>query len=147
MIVEQISITMTPLPTIPEAVIPGTPFGIEVLKAVLAMGCVLSLIGSIPGLLFHFVANHSSFRLLISLGYAVLFGIGFYGIHRRMGLAWTVGWFYLGIAYVSSIVSVITTSETTPDRWIMLCIVVVGFSAVGVYWGVWWEKQKLYFKT
>jgi hypothetical protein len=62
-----------PLPKIPEAVIPGTPFGIELLKAAFALFCLFSLIGSIPGLhavrfeRFQFVASHNSFSRLLSL--------------------------------------------------------------------------------
>jgi hypothetical protein len=147
---------MKPLPNIPEAVIPGTPFGIEVLKAMFILGFVVSLIALIPSLRsvrtehFQFVANHSLLNHLISLGDAVLFGIGFYGIHRRMPLAWRVGWFYLGLFYVSSIVSGMAAARTTmaaPERWIMLSAVVVGISAVAVYWGIWWNKQKAYFRA
>lgn len=147
---------MKPSPNIPEAVIPGTPFGIEVLKAVFVLACVLSLIGFIPGLHsvrtehFQFVSNHGLISHLLSLGYAVLFGIGFYGIHRRMLLAWKVGWFYLGFFYLSSIVPAIAASWTTvpaSNRWIALSAVVVMFSAVAVYWGNWWKKQKPYFKS
>ena len=147
---------MKPLPNIPQAVIPGTPFGIEVLKASFVLFAVLFLIGSIPALRsvhtehFQFLANHGLFSHLLSLGYAILFGIGFYGIHRRMRLAWKVGWFYLSFFYLSSIVSVIAASKTTmsaSDRWIMLFAIVVMFSAVAIYWGSWWKKQKAYFKA
>src|SRR5580692_3684221 len=98
-----------PLPKIPEAIVPGTPFGIEVLKASFALFCLLSLIGSIPGIHsihtkhFQLSVGQSSFDRLLSLGYAVLFGVGLYGIHRRTRLAWKVGWFYLGFFYLSSI--------------------------------------------
>jgi hypothetical protein len=155
-IVERPQYAMKPLPNIPEAVIPGTPFGIEVLKAMFVFACVVSLIASIPGLRsvrtehIEFVGNHGLLSHLISLGDAVLFGIGFYGVHRRMRLAWRVGWFYLGLFYVLSIVSGMTASRTTmaaPERWIMFAAVVIGFSAVAVYWGIWWNKQKAYFRA
>jgi len=141
---------MKRLPNIAEAVIPGTPFGIEILKAVFVLGCVLSLIGSIPGLHFQFVANHDLFSRLLSLGYAVLFGIGSYGIHRRMHLAWKVGWFYLGLFYVLSIHSAMTApnaSKPAQNQLITLAVLVVMFSAVAAYWGNWWRKQKSYFKS
>lgn len=98
---------MKPLPKIPEAVIPGTPFGIEVLKAAFVLFFVLSLIGAIPGIQsvhiehFQFVTNHGFFNHLLSLGYAAFFAVGFYGIHRRMRVAWKVGWLYLGLLYLS----------------------------------------------
>jgi len=141
----------TRLPRIPEAIIPGTPFGIEVLKSTFALFCLLSLVGSIPGLHSvrtehsQFVANHNSFGRLLSLVNSILFAVGFYGIHRRLRLAWKVGWFYLGFFYLSSIVSAISAIPPTSNRWTASPLVAIAFTAVAVYWGNWWNKQKAFF--
>jgi hypothetical protein len=147
---------MKPSPKIPEAVIPGTPFRIEVLKVAFVLFFVFSLIEAIPGLQsvhtehYQFVANHGFLSHLLSLGYAAFFAVGSYGIHRRKRVAWKVGWFYLGFLYLSAVVSAIAASWTTvpaSDRWIMLPVFVVMISAVAVYWGYWWKKQEAYFKS
>jgi hypothetical protein len=144
---------MKPLPKIPEAVIPGTPFGIEVLKAAFVLFFLMSLVGAIPGLhsvhseQFRFVASRNTFDRLVSLTYAALFAVGFYGIHRRVRMAWKVGWFYLGFFYLSSILSFISSLDKipAPDRRMVSAVVVVGSSAVALYWGRWWNRQKGYF--
>jgi len=142
-----------PLPRPPEAVIPGTPFGIEMLKVFFLFGSVWSLMGLIPGfssvLSAHsaVVVHHSHLVWLRSVGYAALFGVGFYGVHRRMRGAWRVGWFYLAFFYLVTIVPTVISivKLPTPDRWTESGVVVVGFSAVAVYWGNWWNGQKRYF--
>jgi hypothetical protein len=142
-----------PLFTPPEAVLPGPPFGIEVLKGVFLLSFALSLIGLVPGLHsmrskhFVLVVSHNRLAWLWSLGYAALFGVGFCGVHRRMRGAWNVGWFYLAFFYLETIVQAMTSTVKlpTPDRWIASSFVFVGFSAVAVYWGSWWNKQKRYF--
>ena len=34
-----------------------------------------------------------------------------------------------------------------PVRWIASSIVVIGTALVGVYWGMWWKRQRGYFAT
>lgn len=141
------------LPRPPEAVIPGTPFGLDVLKVVFLLFSLVLVIGLVPGLSsavrnhLAIAVKHSLLSKLLSLGYAVLFGVGFYGLHRRMRIAWKVGWFYLAFFYLVSIIPAMasTVRLPMPDRWIASGAVVVGFSAVAVYWGRWWNRQKGFF--
>jgi hypothetical protein len=134
-------------------VVPGTPFGIEVLKVAFMFLFLVSLMGVIPGLrsmhsgYFALVVNNNRVSRLWSLGYALLFGVGFYGVHRKMRIAWKVGWFYLALFYLESIVSAMasTIKLSTSDRWIASAFVVVSFSAVAAYWARWWHRQKGYF--
>jgi hypothetical protein len=145
-----------PLPKIPEAVVPGTPLGIEVLKAWLALSCLFSLIGSIPGLHpastehFQFVASQGFLSHLLSLGYAVFSGLGLYGIHRRMRVAWRAGWICLGLYFLYTPVWALTATNTIPPssgRWVAFSGVVLGSLALTVYWGYWWNIQKRYFRS
>jgi hypothetical protein len=147
---------MRALPKIPEAAIPGAPFGIEVLKVAFVFFFLMSLVGAIPGLHsvhsehFNFVPTQTTFERLISLTYAVLFAVGFYGIHRRVRVAWKVGWFYLGLFYLDSIISAVSSLDhkmPASERWVVSAIFVVLSSAVAVYWGWWWNKQKRYFTS
>lgn len=145
-----------PLPKVPEAIVPGTPFGIEVLKAAFGLFCLVSPLGSIPGLHsvrtehFQIVLNHGFLSHLPSLGYAAFFAVALYGIHRRMRLAWKAGWICLGLSFIYTPVWAATATKTIPPadhRGIASSSVVVGSLAVTVYWGYWWNKQKGYFRS
>jgi hypothetical protein len=100
-------------------VIPGTPFGIAVLKVAFLLFFLVSLMGLIPGLrsmhlgYFALVVNNNRVSWFWSLGYALLFGVGFYGVHRKMRIAWKVGWFYLAFFYLGSIVSAMNPTIST----------------------------------
>ena len=123
------------------------------LKVAFLIFFVISVMGLIPGLrsmhagYFAAVVNNNRVSWFWSLGYTLLFGVGFYGVHRKMRIAWKVGWFYLAFFYLGSIVSAMasTIKLSTPDRWIASAFVVGSSSAVAVYWGWWWNRQKGYF--
>ena len=136
------------MPKIREAVIPGTPSGIEMLKLMLAVGGALSLWNLLRG--FQSIgspASHNSVdQLPLLLADTVLFTVGFYGVHRRLTVSWKVGWFYLAFFYVSFIVS-FATKLPKSNPLTVLCIGIVMSGAVAVYWGAWWKKQKAYFKA
>jgi hypothetical protein len=125
-------------------------FGIQVLKAI----CLLALISSALGLIFPFhqihVPGFTDDRLhrTISFSNDLLLGGLFYGIHRRLAIAWKFGWILLIVFFGEFLIETLSSilrQTPYPDGWIGSAVVAVLISAVAAYWGRWWNRQKGYF--
>ena len=129
-------------------------FGLQILKYACLLFCLTSVLTLAPGV--HsisssrfgvFAVSHDHGNQILSLVQGLLFGLGFYGLHRRLAITWKFGGFLLGVLFLEwlgfSLASTLKLPD--PDRWIASAIVAVGGSAVAVYWGLWWKRQKGYF--
>jgi hypothetical protein len=154
-----------PLPRIPEAIIPGTPYGLEVLKIICVLFCLVLVASAFTGIhAFHWstgiapgspsatnmaVARDNSFAGALWSAIRALFYAGVaYGIHKRALVAWKLGWIviagqllYLPV-WALSVTSKIPRSESPK---VAVAAIVVGGTAIALYWGLWWNRQKAYF--
>jgi hypothetical protein len=130
--------------------------GIDVLKIICILFCLLSLLSIVPGIHsihsqhFEFLSgSHGPLRLFISLLNAVLFAMGFYGIQRRLLIAWKLGWYVFTIFLLEWFGSSLSSSLTSPQPGsrIASLSIVIGGLCVAAYWGLWWKRQKSYFST
>jgi hypothetical protein len=129
-----------------------TPFGLGLLKAACLLFGLFSLLDLIPGV-YSGGANQSgaivSHRIswLVSVLNLSLFALAFYGLQRRSAIAWKLGWAFLGAFFSEMVVFCLasTVRLQQPDRWIASVAVVAGCTAVAVYWGFWWKRQKGHF--
>jgi hypothetical protein len=90
--------------------------------------------------------DHLHRAILFSNG--LLLGGLFYGIQRRLAIAWTFGWVLLIVFFFELLIeSLPSILRQTPDPggWIASVVVAIGFSAVAAYSGRWWNRQKGYF--
>jgi hypothetical protein len=116
-----------------------------VLKLVCASFCLLSLLSLTPG--FRSARPHSHLRDFVSLLNAIIFAVGFYGIHRRARLTWQLGWFVGGFLLSEWLVLCLEpiVSHPKPNGWVASAVMVAGGFAVALYWGYWWKSQKSFF--
>jgi hypothetical protein len=90
----------------------NAPFGIRVLKAFCLLFCFSSLLGLIPGTYFvgavqAEVLVHVSHRMtwIVTLVNTFLFGAMFYGLQRRVAIAWKLGWAFLVVFFSQAVIS------------------------------------------
>jgi hypothetical protein len=125
-------------------------FGLRVLKVAFLLCSFVSFMALLPGMHsissprygITFIVRHERFGWLLSLVYGVVFAAGFYGLHRRLRLAWKLGWVFLGFFYLETLTfSLISTLKLpSPDRWIASASAVIGDSIIAVYFGFWWKN-------
>ena len=81
----------------------------------------------------------------------VVFGVSFlplfWGIRRRLLVAWKFGWLLLVETFSFVLAGALESLRKQPDSggWIAYAAVTIGFSVVAIYWGRWWYRQKRYF--
>lgn len=127
-------------------------FGLDVLKAVCLFFCLMSLVVLVPRAhqlpALQLVADDPLNRFLALLR-AILFAAGFYGIHRRLVVAWKAGWVFLAFLYLDGLTSMLqrTLSISSPDRWFASVACVIAMAGVAAYWGRWWKRMKYYFAS
>src|SRR6266849_3773067 len=127
------------------------PFGIRVLMWIslfTSLFALMDLVSSIhplylPRYNFPETPAHRAISIVIGLSYAPLF----YGIRRRLAVAWKFGWVVLIASFSSLIVEALASLKQIPQSggWIASAVVTIGFAAVAIYWGSWWKRQKSYF--
>lgn len=124
------------------------PFGLCVLMW-------LSLLSGISAILGLVSFNHPLFLSKYALPEthahrvaSVLFGVSFlplfWGIRRRLAIAWKLGWLLLVVSFSWPLAEVLQSLRKQPDSggWIAYAAVTIGFSCVAIYWGRWWHRQK-----
>jgi hypothetical protein len=126
----------------------------RVLKIFLAFSCISSLAWFIVGLQAKysplseaFPPSHRNLRLASSLTLALVYAVALYGLHKRTLVAWRFGWLFLAAAWVEFLVMALSSTLKSPefDTLIASAAIVFGSSAVVVYWGLWWKRQRNYF--
>jgi hypothetical protein len=125
--------------------------GIQVLKILCLLACVTSLVGAIfPVHLSHVqpVVPQDHLHRAISLVNGLLLGALSYGIHRRLVIAWKLGWVLLILLFSESLADILRSIlQQTPELggWIASCVVAVLIAGVAAYWGRWWMRQRDFF--
>jgi hypothetical protein len=79
---------------------------------------------------------------------ALTCAIEFYGVHTKALFAWKLGWWILMAGFLQFLVGAGSSALQVPKAdypWVAFGAVMVGSSAVAVYWSLWWKNQKSYF--
>jgi hypothetical protein len=137
----------------------------RILKVICVLFCLFSLISAITGIQSvnasvsvgesahtssakMVVAQNNSF-IAYSFLAALLYAAAFYGIQKRKPLTWKLGWVVIIASFLRFITSVLLHSLKLPqpDCWIVSTAGVLIGSAVAIFWGVWWKRQKSYFSV
>lgn len=87
---------------------------------------------------------HDYWRAL-PLVYAAFFAAAFYGVYRRLPIAWKLGWLYIILGAAHFIFFAWVGLIHQPKGEIGALAATVGGIIVAVYWGARWYKQKSYF--
>ena len=128
------------------------PFGIRVLMWFSLLTGVWAILGSVvffthPLFLSKYAFPETHAQGAASIGFGLSFILLFWGIRRRLAVAWKFGWFLLVVNFSWSLADALESIRKKPDfgGWIALAAVTIGFSFVGAYWGRWWYQQQKYF--
>jgi hypothetical protein len=93
--------------------------------------------------------EHSTYGRLLCLLYAIAFAAFYYSVHKRLLIAWQLGWIVVIGAWLGFTIDSLSYSLKLlpPDIWIASIAIVIGGCAGLAYWGVWWKRQKSYFNA
>lgn len=127
------------------------PFGIRVLKWLCLFITVWALVDLVSSIHPLYLSRYSfpgtraqrAITIVIGLSYAPLF----YGVHRRLAVAWKFGWVILVASFSWFLAQTLASLRQAPQSggWIASVVMTIMISAVAVYWGRWWKRQKNYF--
>ncbi|HEY6388449.1 MAG TPA: hypothetical protein VIX91_22445 [Candidatus Acidoferrum sp.] len=78
---------------------------------------------------------------------ALLYAGAAYGIHRRAPVVWKLGWAILIISFLEFTIRGLSLSLSLPNGWVASVGILIGGIVVTVYWGVWWGREKDYFRV
>jgi hypothetical protein len=133
------------------------PFGIRVLmwwSLLNGLGAILGLVLFIHPIHPVFLSKYTLYTLpqtRADSAASIVLGLSFislfWGIRRRLAVAWKFGWVLLVVSFSWLLAGALESLHTQPDSGgrVALAVVTVGFSCVGIYWGRWWYRQKKYF--
>jgi len=128
------------------------PFGIRFLMWWSLLTGVWAILGLVvfsthPLFLSKYAFPETDARRVASIVLGLLFISLFWGIRRRLAVAWKFGWFLLVVSFSWTLADVLESMRKQPDYggWIALAMVTIGFSFVWGNWGRWWYRQKKYF--
>jgi hypothetical protein len=127
----------------------------RLLKAILALFCAWSCVYVVIAI--HAIysprngaysASHEHSVLAKELAAALVYAAALYGIHKRTVMTWKLGWVFLAancVAFVFQVHSSMLKVSPTENPWVPTAAAAIGATAVGVYWGYWWNGQRSYF--
>jgi hypothetical protein len=75
-----------------------------------------------------------------------------FGLHIRARIVWTAGFILLALGYINFIVGAVTATyhaarvPNFPSFWLPVGLIVLAGAAVTTYWGLWWKRQRGYFR-
>jgi hypothetical protein len=126
------------------------PFGIRVLMWFsLSSGIwtILNVFFTHPLFLSKYALPETHAQRAASIAFGLLFIPLFWGIRRRLAVAWKLGWFLLVVSFSGLLVQTLESLRKQPDSegWIMIAVATIMISSVAIYWGRWWYRQKKYF--
>ena len=126
----------------------------RVLQAICVLFCLLSIASAVTGIQSIratsdgvAISRYSGFGRCYAIAAALVFAAAFYGIHRRSLVAWKLGWMVLAALTLGIVISALIDAlkQPTPGHWMASCFMVIGGSAVAVFWGIWRKRQRGYF--
>jgi hypothetical protein len=125
------------------------------LKLICLFFCALSVISIIQGVrvLESATAGTTSMKhgvvgTALSLVDAVFWAFAFYGIQKKIPMAWKLGWAVIVVGLVEFLILALSSIIKLPASSHPLfasAAVVVGGSAIALYWSFWWNRQRNYF--
>jgi len=128
------------------------PSNMRILKIACILVCLLSVVSIFKGTKSMLTSSseqvemkHYGYGTLYSAFNALIFGVAFYGIQRRMRIFWKLGWGFLGIVYLEFLIRALSNSVKHPQGWIASIAIVIGSLLVAMYWGYWWQRQRSFF--
>jgi NAD/NADP transhydrogenase beta subunit len=114
--------------------------------------CLASFIAIIRGirspLTGSLFTGHGILAAIGLLVMALVCAVEVYGIHTKARFAWRLGWGILTVEFLRFLVVGGSSALQVPNTdypLVAFGAVMVGGSAVAVYWGFWWKRQKDYF--
>jgi hypothetical protein len=125
----------------------------RVLMTLLILGVVFCVFSAITGIQSFYTDSstgtvitywHGYWRLL-AFGYAAMFAMAFYGIYRRLPIAWKLGWVFLVGGAADFIFEAWVGLIHQPYGWVGVLAATLGGIAVVAYWGIWWQRHREYF--
>ncbi len=97
------------------------------------------------GTVVHSITYWHGYWRVLPLVYAAFFAAAFYGVYRRLPIAWKLGWLYIIVAAAHFIFFAWVGLIDQPKGAIGALAATFGAIIVAVYWGVQWYKRKSYF--
>jgi hypothetical protein len=128
------------------------PLGLRVLMWVsllVGVWALLDLVSAVhPLYLSQYAFPETRAQRAISIVVGLSFGPLFFGIRRRSAVAWKFGWVVLIATFswflVESVQSIL--EQTQSGGLVTSAVMTIMISAVAIYWGRWWKRQKNYFQ-
>src|ERR1700730_5797284 len=130
------------------------------LKIICALFCLMCVASAITGVqAVHLsthnsssdasITMHSGYGRVWSLVSALIYAGAFYGIQKRAPIGWKLGWCALIVSFLQFSIGALSFSLKLPQpaRWILSTAILVTGAGVTAYWGIWWKRQKSYFRT
>jgi hypothetical protein len=126
------------------------PFGIRVLMWLSLFTGIYAILNAFithPLFLSKYAIPETHADRVGSIVFGVLFLPLFWGIRRRLVVAWKFGWLLLVVDFSDLLVQTLESLRKQPDSggWIMIAVATIMISFVAIYWGRWWYRQKKYF--
>jgi hypothetical protein len=127
------------------------PFGLRVLMWLCLLSGILAFLDLIstiyPLYPLRYAFPQTPVQRTISIVVGLSFAPLFYGIRRRLAVAWMFGWVVLFATFSWFVVETLTSLRQTPRSggWVASIAMTIMISIVGIYWGRWWKRQKKYF--
>jgi hypothetical protein len=126
------------------------PFGIRILMWMSLLTGILGILGVFfphPFFLSKYAPPETQARHAASIVFSISFLPLFWGIRRRLAVAWKFGWVLLVVSFSWPLAESLESLRRQPDSggWIAYAAVTTGFSFVAICWGRWWYRQKRYF--
>jgi uncharacterized membrane protein YjjB (DUF3815 family) len=126
------------------------PFGIRVLMWLSLLTGIWTILGLVvffthPLFLSKYALPETHAQRTASIAFGLLFIPLFWGIRRRLAVAWKFGWFLLVVSFSGFLVQTLESLWKQPGGRIGSAIGTIMISSVAIYWGRWWYRQKKYF--
>jgi hypothetical protein len=93
------------------------------------------------------ITKHDWNGRLIALGFAGVFALAWYGIHRRYLATWWLGWLVFFGILGDCLYGSLTFAFGLPasERWVLLGGIILIVTLVLGFWASWWKRQRAYF--
>ncbi len=127
------------------------PFGIRLLEWLCLFSSILALLDLVsivhPPYLSRYYFPETSAQRVISIVIGLSYAPLFYGIRRRLAVAWKFGWVIMTASFLWFLIETLASIKQEPQSggWIYSAVTTIMISAIAIYWGRWWKRQKNYF--
>jgi hypothetical protein len=97
------------------------------------------------------ITKFNIFGRICCLAEAFVLATFAYGIHIRARITWKAGFILWALNYIYFVAAAVNATyhvapiRDIPSFFLPAGLIVLGGAAVGIYWGVWWKRQRPYF--